>query len=151
MLTALLLAAAAPTLDPLRFFVGRTHGEGRLKVVLRAHVPVEVRGSGRIEDGGTLVLDQVVTEGGKPPRDRQWRLRRVSPNHYKGTLTDARGKVVADADGQVLHLRFSTSSGFQVQQSLTLAPDGRSVSNRLVARRFGVTVATLMERITKVD
>jgi hypothetical protein len=74
----------------------------------------------------------------------------VTPTHYEGTLTDARGRVVADADGPVLHLSFTTPGHFQVQQWLTLAPDGRSAANRLVARRFGVTVATLTERITRI-
>jgi hypothetical protein len=150
MLMTLLLAAAAPTFDPLRFFAGQTRGEGQLKIVFRARVPVAVRGTGRLEADGTLVLDQLVTEGNKPPRTRRWRLARVTPTHYEGTLTDARGRVVADADGPVLHLSFTTPGHFQVQQWLTLAPDGRSAANRLVARRFGVTVATLTERITRI-
>lgn len=151
MLMTLLLAAAAPAFDPLRFFAGQTRGEGQLKVVLHAHVPVAVRGTGRMEDDGTLVLDQIVTEGSKPSRTRQWRLRRVSPNHYEGMLTDARGMVVADAVGPVLHLSFTTTNKFQVQQWLTLAADGRSAANRLEARRLGIVVAVLNEKIEKID
>jgi hypothetical protein len=150
MLIALLLAAAVPDFDPLRFFAGRTQGEGQLKIVLRARVPVSVRGMGRME-GDTLVLDQVVEEGAKPPRTRRWRLRKVAPTRYEGTLTDARGTVVAEADGPRLRLRFTSNDGFQVRQWLTLAADGRSAANRLEARRLGVTVATLDERIAKVD
>lgn len=151
MMIALLLAAATPTFDPMRFFAGQTRGAGKLKVVLRPHVPVSVRGNGRLEPDGTLVLDQLVVEGDKPPRTRQWRLTRVRPGRYEGTLTDARGKVVADAEGPVLHLSFTTADKFQVQQWLTLAADGRSAANHLQARRFGIVVATLDEKIDKLD
>jgi len=150
MLIALLLAAATPTFDPLLFFAGQTRGEGQLKVVLRAEVPVSVRGTGRM-DSDTLVLDQVVAEGTKPPRVRQWRLKKVAAGRYEGTLTDAQGPVVGEVDGSTLHLRFTSSSGFQVQQWLTLAADGRSAANHLQARRFGIVVATLNEKIDKLD
>lgn len=150
MLITLLLAAATPTFDPMRFFNGQTRGDGQLKVVLRAHVPISVRGSGRME-GETLVLDQAVTEGTKPPRTRQWRLRRTSTDRYAGTLTDARGPVTGEVDGNRLHLSFTTDKGIKVQQWLTLAANGRSADNRLEARKFGLKVATLVERITRID
>lgn len=134
----------------MRFFSGPTRGEGQLKVLLRAHVPVAVRGSGRME-GDTLVLDQSVTEGAKPPRTRQWRLRRIATDRYEGTLTDARGPVTGEVNGNRLHLSFTTDKGIKVQQWLTLAADGRSADNRLEARKFGLKVATLVERITRID
>jgi len=151
MLIALLLAAAAPTFDPLRFFAGQTSGKGQLKVILRRRVSVSVAGSGRVQPDGSLVLEQVVKEGAKAPRTRRWHLRRISPGRYVGTLTDARGPVTVEADGSRLHLSFKTPSGFKVQQWLTLAPDGRSADNVLRATRLGITVATLRERIVKVD
>jgi hypothetical protein len=150
MLIALLLATAAD-FDPLRFFAGRTQGQGELKVVLRSRVPIAVRGTGRVDADGALVLDQVVTEGDKPPRNRRWHLRRIAPGRYQGTLTDAQGLVTGEVDGARLHLAFTSDKGFKVQQWLVLADDGRSATNRLEARRFGVTVATLDERIVKID
>lgn len=151
MLTTLLLAAAAPAFDPLCFFDGQTRGEGQLKVILSRRVPVSVVGRGTVQPDGSLLLDQIVAEGTKPARNRRWRLRRVSPGRYTGTLTDARGPVAAEANGPRLHLSFTTPSGFKVQQWLTLAPDGRSADNVLRATRLGVTVATLHERIVKLD
>lgn len=152
MLIALLLATSAATssFDPLRFFAGSTRGDGTLKVVLRRRVPVTVSGRGSLELDGSLLLDQIVVEGGKPPRRRQWRLRRVSSSRYEGSLTDAAGSVVGEMTGSRLHISFTTPSGFKVQQWLTPAPDGRSVDNLLVARRLGVIVARLRERIVKV-
>lgn len=152
MLIALLLAVtAAPSFEPLRFFAGRTAGNGQLKVIFRRRIPVSVVGSGKIEADGSLTLDQVIAEGVKPPRVRRWRLRQLGPHRYAGSLTDARGPVVATTNGRRLHIRFNTPSNFNVEQWLTLAPDGRSADNLLVARRFGVPVARLRERISKVD
>lgn len=151
MIVAFLLAAAAPTFDPLHFFAGRTRGDGQLKVILHRRVAVSVMGDGKLQPDGSLLLDQLVREGAKPTRSRRWTLRRTSANRYKGALTDASGPVVAEVQGPRLHLRFTTPSGFAVQQWLTLKPGGRAADNLLVARRFGITVATLHERIVRLE
>lgn len=143
-------APAPPSFDPLAFFAGRTEGAGRLKIVLRRGEPIRVEGSGRVQ-GDVLVLDQLVTRGEGAPRSRQWRIRRVAPGRYVGTLSDARGPVAGQATGDRLHLRFRGAGGVRVDQRLTLAPGGRSAHNRLTARRFGITVATLDETIRKLD
>lgn len=151
-LIPVLLAAAPepPRFDAIAFFSGRTEGTGRIKIVLRRADPIRVEGRGRM-DGDTLVLDQAVTVGSKPPKPRRWRIRRVAPGRYTGTLTDAKGVVTGEATGDRLHLSFTTTGGFRVDQWLVLAPDGRSAQNRLTARRFGFTVATLDETIRKLD
>ncbi|KQN93013.1 hypothetical protein ASE95_10535 [Sphingomonas sp. Leaf231] len=151
MLLAVMLAAAPPAFDPLRFFTGRTRGTAELKAILHARQPVAVRGTGAIQPDGSLSLDQVVQEGDKPSRMRHWRLRRVAPGRYTGTLTDARGPVDGVVTGDRMQIDFTSTGGFRVSQSLTLAPDGRSLSNRLVAKRFGIKVAVLTERIEKLD
>jgi hypothetical protein len=152
MLLLLALAgAAAPPFDPLRFFTGATRGTAQLKVILRAAKPVTVRGTGRRQPDGALVLDQWVTEGDKPPRARRWLLRQTAPGRYAGTLTDARGPVTGTVRGRTLQLSFTSDGGFRVRQTLTLQPDGRTLANRLEARRFGIRVAVLTERIVKVD
>lgn len=151
MLVACLLAAGAPVFDPLRFFAGRTRGEGRLKVVLRSAVAVSVRGRGTPQPDGSLVLEQRIVEGAKPPRTRHWRLREVSPGRYTGTLSDARGPVTDIVRGRSLRLAYATPGGFRIRQWLTLAPDGQSADNWLEARRFGIKVAGLHETITRAD
>ena len=142
--------APAPRFDPLRFFEGRTEGVGRFKVVLRAGQDVRVEGRGRME-GDTLVLDQVVTREGTGPKPRQWRIRQTAPGRYTGTLTDAKGPITGEATGDRLHLAFTSTGGYRIDQWLQLSADGRSAQNRLVARRFGVTVAHLDETIRKLD
>lgn len=152
MLLSLALAAASvASFDPLRFFAGETRGTATLKVVLRKGQPVSVRGTGRIDRDGVLTLDQIVTEGDKPPRPRHWRLRQTAPGRYAGTLTDARGPVTGVVEGSTLRLAFVSTGGFRVRQTLTLQPDGRTLANRLEARRFGFRVAVLTERIVKLS
>lgn len=112
MLLSLALAASVTSFDPLRFFAGETRGVATLKVILRASRPVSVRGSGRIDHDGVLTLDQIVTEGDKPPRPRHWRLRQIAPGRYEGTLTDARagdrcGRGANAPAGVHQHRRFS--------------------------------------------
>ncbi|MFK3890279.1 DUF3833 family protein [Sphingomonas sp. NPDC079357] len=153
MLISLALAAAPvePAFDPLRFFTGQTRGTARLKVILRKAKPVTVRGTGKMRADGTLVLDQMVTDGGGPPRARRWLLRETTSGHYAGTLSDARGPVIGEVSGTTLRLSFTSDGGFRIRQTLTLQPDGRTLANRLEARRFGIRVAVLTERIVKVD
>jgi hypothetical protein len=153
MLLAFALATApiGPAFDPLRFFAGQTRGTAQLKVILRKAKPVTVRGTGRMRADGTLVLDQMVTEGDKPPRARRWLLRQTTPGHYTGTLSDARGPVSGEVDGATLRLSFTSDGGFRIRQTLTLQPDGRTLANRLEARRFGIRVAVLTEQIVKLD
>ncbi len=149
MLIALALMAAAPDFDAIRFFTGCTHGEGQLKVVLHARERVDVRGVGRIEPDGSLVLDQSVVRGSRPAKMRQWRLRQVAPHRYTGTLSDARGAVNGETIGNRLHLTFISRDGMNVEQWLTLADDGRSATNSLTATRLGMTLGRLEERIVK--
>ncbi len=156
MLCALLAATATaapapPAFDPLRFFAGHTRGVAALKVILRSRRPVLVRGTGTILPDHSLSLEQSVIEGDKPPRTRRWRLREVAPGRYSGTLTDARGPVDGIVEGKTMRLRFTSTGGFRVRQTLTLLPDGRTLANRLEAKRFGITVAVLTERISKLD
>ena len=148
-LMLLLLAAAVASFDPLAFFAGRTEGRASLRVIFhRAHA-VRVHGHGRPQPDGSLVLDQMVEEEGKPATTRAWRLRRVAPGRYTGTLTDAVGPVTADTIGDRLHIRYRAKGKIAIEQWLRLSPDGRSADNRLTARRLGIPVARLHETISK--
>lgn len=154
LLTACSASAAPPPqaggFDVFRFFAGRTHGDGRLKILTKGAKSVTVEGRGRIE-GDTLVLDQVVQEEGKPPRERRWRIRQDSPGHYSGTLTDAKGPILATIDQGRLHIEFTMQNGMPTEQWLTLSPDGGIAQNRLTVKKLGIVVAALDETITKLD
>ncbi len=139
---------AARTFDPVAFFEGQTTGEGQLRKIMSAAKATRVTGRGRIE-GGVLVLDQSVAIAGEPRRERQWRLHAVAPGRWAGTLSDARGPVNASAAGAVLTIAYTSNDGMGITQSVTLARDGQSARNLMKVRKFGMTVATLDETITR--
>ena len=141
-------AQAARGFDPVAFFTGRTTGEGHLKKMFSSAQATHVTGRGQIE-GGVLVLDQSVAIAGEPRRDRQWRLRAVSPGRWAGTLSDARGPVTASAAGAVLTIAYISNDGMGITQQVTLAPDGQSARNLMKVKKFGMAVATLDETITR--
>jgi hypothetical protein len=153
--------AEAPAFDPFTFFLGTSEGTGTLAKSMADDVPVRVTSTGRIETEAlrestwaappqrVLVLDQVVNEGDKPARKRQWRLTEVAPGRYEGTLSDAISPVEARATGNRLVITFTIKGGFPVRQELTLAPDGRSAANVLTVTKLGMTLAVLSEEIRK--
>ena len=139
---------AARSFDAVAFFTGNTTGEGQLKKMFSAAQVVRVTGHGRVE-GGVLVLDQTVSITGEPKRERQWRLRAGAPGRWSGTLSDAKGPVLAHASGAVLTIAYTSDDGMGVTQTVTLAPDGQSARNRMKIRKLGLTVATIDETITR--
>lgn len=142
---------AAPVFSPLRFFEGRTEGQGEVKIVFKSPHAVRVHGEGRIAPDGALTLVQDVHEEGKPPRRRSWHIRETAPGRYAGTLSDATGPVELEIVDGRFHIRFRMKGGLGIEQWLTAAPGGRSVHNSMVIRKFGITVAKLEETIRKLD
>ena len=94
---------------------------------------------------------RIVEEQGKPARSRTWRLVRTAGNRITGTISDARGPVTGEVRGNVLHLRYRSAEGPNVEQWITLDPGRRTARNRMVFRRFGMTVATVESVIRRVD
>jgi hypothetical protein len=141
----------APAFPAIGFFQGRTQGEGQLRTVLKAPMSVTVQSIGRVAGDGSLILTQRIQEGAKRERTREWRMREIAPGRYSGALTDASGPVSGEASGNRLRFSYRMKGGLDVEQWLTLAPDGRSADNVLVVRKFGITVATLRERIRKLS
>jgi hypothetical protein len=135
--------------DPVAFFAGRSTGEGRLKKLFSAEVATHVVSLGKVAPDGALVLDQTVRIDGDPVRTREWRLRKVSPVRYEGTLSDAKGPVMATVERGVLHIAYTDKHGFAFRQQVTLAPGGRQAHNVMKVRRFGLTIATVDETITR--
>lgn len=141
--------ASTPTFDPIIFFSGRTQGQGSLKVMNKHRQPTRVDGQGSVAADGSVLLEQEVTQGDRPSTQRTWHLRRVAPDRYQGTLTDAVGPVRGDVSGNLLHLSFVMKSGMRAQQWLYLEPGGQVVHNRMIVSKFGVAVARLDETIRR--
>ena len=148
-LAAAAAAAPEPELDPVAFFTGASHGEGRLRKHLKRERRVVVDSVGHAEKDGLLILDQKMAIAGEPVRIRRWRLRQVSPNRYSGTLTDATGPVDVQMIGRTIRIRYPMKGGLKVDSRLTPLPGGRAFDNRTTITKWGLTVATLRERIEK--
>ena len=150
---ALLLTAAAPgpSFDPLAFFTGPSRGEGSLKVVMKASVPIRVRSMGTADGRGGIILDQTINEGQKPARQRRWTLRATSPTTFTGTITGTPGPVKGRVEGDTMHLSYMMKGGLAAEQKLTLQPGGRTVVNQMTVRKLGLPVARVREVITKTD
>ena len=146
-------AAASPSAaSPLAFFEGRTVSEGTTKVMLRKPFKARSQGVGRIEPDGALSLVQQVEEGGEPKKERRWRIHRVGPNRFAGTMTEAVGPVSVEKVGERFRFRFRMKGGLAVEQWLTPLADGMSARSTLTVRKLGIAVATgqaLIRRIAK--
>ncbi len=144
------LEAATPVFDPAAFFTGHTEGTGDLHVIMRGHSAVHVHGQGHLAPDGTLILAQTVERPGHAPAEREWHLRQAAPGRWEGTLSDARGPVLATVNGNTLHIVFAMKGGLQAEQWLYLAADGQSARNRMTIRMMGMGVASLEETIRRV-
>ena len=145
-----MFAAIALALDLTAFFTGRTHAENQLKIVFSSAVPLVVDSVGRIE-GREFVLIDTVHEGDKPVRMRKWVTHEVAPGHYAGTLSDATGPVDIIVRGNTATIRYTMNGGLKIEQVMQLQPDGRTLTNHVIARRFGLKFAHVDGTVRKVD
>jgi uncharacterized protein DUF3833 len=141
-------AGAGGPFDPVQFFTGHSSGEAKLHLITGSTRQVTVDSMGTPDARGGLVLDQAISEERKAPRVRRWVLRPNGTNHWKGTLTDAKGPVDVERTPVDVVIRYRMKSGPQVEQHLKLASPGIA-DNHMSVTRFGVEVATLDERIRK--
>lgn len=136
--------------DPVKFFTGQTRGDAILKLITGASHRISVDSRGVSDGHGGLVLDQAIREEGSKPRTRRWTMRPEGPNRWTGTLTDASGPVEVERTASDVTIRYRMHNGANVEQHLELPPGG-SLDNHLEVSRFGVTLASLDERIRKVS
>ncbi|HYX47476.1 MAG TPA: DUF3833 family protein [Sphingomicrobium sp.] len=150
---AIALIAAAPAqsaFNPVEFFRGKTHGEGMLKIIFQSPKKMTVDSAGRSETDGSLVLEQVVHEPGKPPRTRYWRMRQAGPDRFEGTLTDAASPVRVDVTKDGIRIRYTATNHLNFDQLLTPV-SATEVHDEIKITRFGITVAHFDETIRKTD
>jgi hypothetical protein len=150
MALAVAVSAQAASFDPVEFFRGRTRGEGVLKVIFEPAKPVRVESVGTAEPDGTLVLVQRVDDHNGPPRTRIWRMRRLAPGRFTGTMDDAVGPVTIALVGDSARLTYVDHEGNHFDQLLTPKGPGEAIDEMKV-RRFGFVVARLTETIRKLD
>jgi hypothetical protein len=142
-------SAASDPIDPVAFFTGASHGEGRLREAFKRERRVSTDSVGRAEKDGLLTLDQKMAIEGEPLRVRHWRLRQVAANRFTGTLTDATGPVDAQVIGRAIRIRYPMKGGLKVESWLTAVPGARAFDNKTIITKWGLKVAALTERIEK--
>ena len=144
-------SASAASFDPFTFFSGSTSGDGTLKVALKGTEPFKVESRGRSDGKDGFVLDQVIHQGTKPPRQRRWFLREVSPNTLVGTISDSPGPVRGKIVGNKVLLNYPVKGGLLAEQVMTSHDNGKVVRNNIVVRKLGIVVAKVQEIIRKRD
>jgi hypothetical protein len=144
------LAATGSPFDPIHFFADHTGGTATLHTITGSSHAISVDSHGRPDGQGGLALDQRVDEQGKLARTRRWVLHPAGPNRWTGTLTDSAGPVAVERTASDVVIRYRMHSGANVEQHLALV--GRGVAlNHMIISRFGLRLATLDERIRKLD
>jgi hypothetical protein len=143
-------AVAAPKLDMTDFFSGRTHAENVLKIAMKRPEKLIVDSVGK-KDGNSFILIDIVREGDKPVRTRRWVMKPAGPNRYTGTLSDATSPVDLRVTGNRVLIQYVMKGGLKVRQEMELQSDGRTLTNRVQVRKFGLKFASVEGRIRKVD
>lgn len=152
MIVALLLAAASQPLDLTEFFAGKTHADNVIKIALQGSHKLIVDSVGGRNKEGEFVLIETVREEGKPVRKRTWVMRQGGPDHYTGSLTDAVGPVDIRVSGNTATVRYVMKDGhLSIVQQMTLQPDGKTLANRVDAKRFGLKFARVEGTVRKLD
>ena len=152
-------AAAAPAmpeppkLDMTGFFTGKSHADNVIKIALHSPHRLIVDSVGGHNKEGEFVLVDTVREEGKPVRTRTWVMRPVgAADHFSGSLSDAIGPVDVVVHGDSAAISYTMKDGhLKILQEIQLQGDGRSLSNHVIAKKFGLTFAHVDGTIRKVD
>jgi hypothetical protein len=155
-LLAFAAAAAAepakPKLDLTAFFTGKSHAENVMKVALHGPKKLIVDSIGGRNKEGEFVLIDTVREEGKPERKRTWVMHLISDNHFSGYLSDAVGPVDIVVNGDAATIRYTMKDkGLKITQQLQLQGDGRTLSNHVIAKKYGLKFASVDGTIRKLD
>ena len=150
-LLALAAATEKPALDMTAFFTGRTHSDSVLKVAFHRAARLVIDSVGGKGDKGDFVMIDTVHEGDKPVRTRKWIMRPDGPNRMTGTLTDATSPVELLVAENSATIRYVMKGGLNIEQHLELLPDGKTLSNHVVAKKFGLKFARVDGTVRKLD
>jgi hypothetical protein len=128
-----------PASDPMHFFEGKTESISTIKLIMRKPYRSKTIGTGEI-DSGVLKLVQRVHEDGKPPYERLWKMRQVSPGHFTCSMSEATGPVLVEQVGERYRFRFKLKGNVSIEQWLIPMAGGTSARSKLMIRKFGMIV-----------
>ena len=144
-------ADPGPKLDMTGFFSGKTHADNVIKIALHGPHKLVVDTVGGHNKEGEFVLIDTVREEGKPVRTRTWVMHQVGPDHFTGVLSDAVGPVDVVVHGDSAMIGYVMKDGhLKIEQRLQLQPNG-TLSNSVIAKKFGIKFAQVQGTIRKLD
>lgn len=145
-------AADTPKLDMTAFFTGKSHADNVIKIALQGSHKLVVDSVGGRNKEGEFVLVDTVQEEGKPARKRTWVMRPAGENHFTGYLSDANGPVDVVVEANTATIRYTMKDGgLKIVQQIRLQPDGKTLSNTVIAKKLGMTFAHVEGTIRKLD
>jgi hypothetical protein len=145
-------ASDPPKLDMTGFFTGKSHAENVIKIAFHGPHRLIVDSVGGRNKEGEFVLIDTVREEGKPERTRTWVMRQVSPDRFTGVLSDADGPVDVILRGDSATISYVMKEGhLKIVQQVELQGDGKTLSNHVIAKKFGLTFAHVDGTIRKLD
>jgi hypothetical protein len=148
---ATVAADPGPKLDMLAFFTGKTHADNVMHVALHGPHKLTVDSIGGRNKEGEFVLIDNVQEEGKPARKRTWVMHPVGSNRFTGVLSDAKGPVDVVVSGDSATISYTMKEGsMKITQQLQLQRDG-TLSNHVIAKKFGMKFADVSGTIRKLD
>ena len=151
-----LLALAAtvdpPKLDMTAFFTGKSHADNVIRIAFHGPHKLIVDSIGGRNKEGEFVLIDTVREEGKPVRTRTWVMHPVGEGHFTGVLSDAIGPVDIAVSGSAATISYVMKDGhLKITQQVQLQPDGKTLSNHVIAKKFGISFAHVDGTIRKLD
>jgi hypothetical protein len=79
-------------------------------------------------------------------------MRQVSPDRFTGVLSDADGPVDVILRGDSATISYVMKEGhLKIVQQVELQGDGKTLSNHVIAKKFGLTFAHVDGTIRKLD
>ena len=145
-------SATAPKLDMTGFFTGKSHADNVISIAFHSPHKLIVDSVGGRNKEGEFVLIDTVREEGKPVRTRTWVMHPSGPDHFTGVLSDAIGPVDVVEKGDSATISYLMKDGrLKITEQVELLPDGKSLSNHVIAKKFGITFAHVDGTIRKAD
>ena len=133
------------------FFTGKTHADNVIKIALHGPHKLIVDSIGGHNKEGEFVLIDTVQEEGKPVRKRTWVMHPVGADHFTGSLSDATGPVDVVVRGNSATITYIMTDGHpRITQEIQLQPNG-TLSNHVIAKKFGIKFGQVDGTIRKVD
>jgi hypothetical protein len=141
-----------PGLDMTSFFSGKSHADNIIKIALHGPHKLIVDSVGGRNKEGEFVLIDTVQEEGKPVRKRSWVMKPAGDDHFTGYLSDASGPVDVVVSADTATIRYTMKDGgLKIVQQVQLQPDGKTLSNHVLAKKLGITFARVDGTIRKLD